>query len=76
MAHCIADTLNLEADKTVILVWINSRPRPHGEATAPCLVRFMLNAGVRFSEASKLTPEQLSKIPRKVAKAMCENKPE
>jgi len=39
-------------------------------------VRFMLNAGIRFSEASKLTPEQLSEISRKVAKDMCEKKPE
>jgi len=39
-------------------------------------VRFVLNAGVRFSEASKLTPEQLSEISRKVSKAMYEKKPE
>jgi hypothetical protein len=43
---------------------------------APCLVRFMFNAGVRFSEASKFTREQLSEISRKVAKAMYEKKPE
>ena len=46
------------------------------QSTCSQRVRFVLNAGVRFSEASKLTPEQLSEIFRKVAKAMCEKKPE